>query len=332
MDWIKRISNSILISLLLLLLLAVPVFAISNPNSISLNTSKVFQNIFVNGDVLFIGEHNVDYATSPNESADEAFQFQMKSADDTTIIRTKGITDYQWSLTSHYFTPSQVTSSNITWGSLYVTRIIGDPILFPVPVEGTTQATKTLTSTDWNIDGSITSKELLRLYLLQVARRIENDSGQTLLFSDYNGNKVLNSTGRAIFLAALPNIDTVIPTLFQTFASNPNFNSVSINSTFEDATVLSSNMGTKIENAFEGIGNFFGISKEMAAGSWLMLFALTIASIVFLNTGNTTGAIILTIPIIVTGAFLGAIPIAFLFTFGFLAVTYAAYFFWLRGT
>ena len=69
------------------------IFAISNPNSITFNTSKVFQNIFESGDVLFIGEHSVNYATEPTEDPGDAFQFQLKSADNTTIIRTKGITD-----------------------------------------------------------------------------------------------------------------------------------------------------------------------------------------------------------------------------------------------
>ncbi len=101
---------------------------------------------------------------------------------------------------------------------------------------------------------------------------------------------------------------------------------------YANESTIANRLGTDIAGAFTGIGTWLGIGQSGAAGIWMMLFALTVASIVFLNTGNSTGAVVLAIPIVVMGTYLGAIPMALTFTVGFLAVAYMFYFIWLRGT
>ncbi len=329
----RKLTQASLAALLSLLLITSPVLAISNPSSISLESIKVFQNIFTAGDVLFIGEHNIDYdPTEPTETSIDAFQLQLRSTDNLSLIRSKGATYYQWSLTAIYFTPAQVISSNVTWESDYVIRIAGNPAMFGTLTEDVNVDTKSLSPTDWNADGIHTSKELLRLYLIDVAQRMETDSGITYLITASSGEKVLNSAGRTIFLAAIPILDSIIPGLFQLSSGNINLAPSSVNASYETATAINTKLGTTIGSAFTGIGTWFGITQGQAAGAWILIFILTVASIVFLSTNNTTGAMILIVPIVVMGAYIGAIPLTLLFTAGLILVMYTGYFFWLRGT
>ncbi len=323
--------QSAIILLLFALLSVSHALAISNPVHIILNTVKVFENIWVAGDILLIGEHNIDYALEPTQNAEDAFQLQLRSTDNTTLIRLTGATDYQWNLTSIYFSPTQATA-NITWGNAYYVRISGNPAMFGTLTEDTNMDTVPLAPTDWNEDETLTSKELLIDYCLDVAARMEDDAGITLITTTSSGESVLNATGTTIFLAAVPNLDDTIPELFQITSGTAIITAGNVTAIYENETTILLKLGSQIADAFSGIATWLGISAGMAAGMWIVLFMLTIASIVFLNTGNTTGAMILAVPVAVMGGYLGAIPLTLLFTVGIFLVAYMYYFFWLRGT
>lgn len=329
---IKRIIQFV-IAITLVLLPCTPVYALPpNPTSIDLNTAKIFENIFLTGDILVVGEHDIHYTVNITEDPEDAFQLQLRSVDNATIKKIRGATDLEWCLTSIYFSPTQVTSDNIVWESAYTVRISGNPAMFPLLVEGTNMASKVLAPTDWQEDGIMSSKELLTEYCIDIAARMEDDLGVTLLTTTIDGESVLNSTGRVIFLLAIPGLDSAIPDLFQVSSSTPSFPTNTVNATYENETTIALKMGTQIEAAFAGIATFLGVSTQMAGEMWLLLVMLTVASIVFLNSGNTTGAVVLAIPIAVMGAYLGAIPTALLFTVGMFMVAYMFYFIWLRGT
>ena len=90
-------------------------------------------------------------------------------------------------------------------------------------------------------------------------------------------------------------------------------------------------MGTTINNAFAGIGDYLGVSGQMVAAMWAVLFMLIVASIVFLNTGSVGAAMALSTPIAIIGVWVGALPMALLFTAAAVIVVYMAYFLFLRG-
>lgn len=144
---IAEVAVIVLTSLLLSLLPCIsPVFAIASPDSISLNTAEEFEDISVTGDMLFIGEHDVVYTVEPTGNAEGAFTLDLLDADGTTLIKTKGITDYQWKLTSIYFAPVQAASAGLTWEANYKIRIIGNPAIFASFVRGTNRSSITLSA------------------------------------------------------------------------------------------------------------------------------------------------------------------------------------------
>jgi hypothetical protein len=324
---------AVITALILSLFLTSPVFAIANPDSITMyNTSKAFQNIFEDGDLLFVTRYNVEYATEPTEEANVAFSIVLYNASGTTILASRPLNYYQENIISIYLDASQVTSLGITYESNLILKISGNPILFSTLTEGTNVKSYTLSASDWNIGTSLLSD-----YCLILANILEDDwiadgwTG-TLLSTTSNGEQVLNSSGVTVFEDAIPGITYKISGLSYLSSLGATIQSDTVNPLQEEDTTITNKLGITITNAFEGIGNFLGISGDMAAGLWILLFVLSIMSIIFLGSGNSTGAIILSVPIIVMGAYLGAIPMSLLYTIGMFIVAYVFYFIWLRGS
>ncbi len=324
----KRICSAVLATLTILLVIASPVFAISNPTSITAHTAKAFGNIFETGDMLFV----VSYDINTTDNTTNAYLFNLVSADNTTLLFSRQLAYYQYNLSSIYVSAATVVSSNITWGSAYKLRITGNPALFSSLVEGTNMSTKTLSASDWSADGALTSKELLRLHCIDIAESLESDWGVTLLTTTTGGSQALNSTGRTTFLDAIPGLDTAIPSLFQLSTGVPIVTPAVPGAAYAVESKLDSRLGTTLGTAFTGIGSFLGIGQSSAAGLWAIIFIFTIASIAFLNTGNSSAALLLATPVVVLMTYLGAIPEAITYIIAICIAIYAMYFFWLRGT
>lgn len=327
-----KILIATILAIVFLLSFSIPCYAVANPDSITLYTAKAFENIFHDGDMLFVVRYNIDYATEPTEDADYTFTMNIVSADGSAILASRPINYYQHNVISIYVSDTLVTSLGLVYGSAYKVRISGSPAFFVPLTETINMATKPLSPTDWNTDGALTSLELLRSHCIDIAEELESDWSIVLLTTTTSGSQVLNSSGAIVFQAAIPNLDNVLPNLFYLSSGSVVIDSNDITPLQESDTTIQNKLGTPINNAFNGIADFLGVSDQMASGLWIMLFVLSVMSIIFLGSGNSTGAMVLSVPIIVMGAYLGAIPMSILYTVGMFIVAYMFYFIWLRGT
>lgn len=184
----------------------------ANPDNITLHTVRVFQNIFENGDVLFVASYDVDYASEPSEPAEDTFQLAVYDTAGTTLIRSRPLNYYQYNVHSVYFTATQATAS-LTWGSEYKVRVMGNPSFFPM-TEDTTMDTMALSTWRWIEGAAAASQDLLRLHCLDLAATLEDEWVVTLIITTPE-MQVLNSTGRTTFLDAIPGLDSAVPDLFQ---------------------------------------------------------------------------------------------------------------------
>ncbi len=327
-----RIFSAYIIVLILVTIFSLPVCAVANPDNITIHTAKAFENIWEDGDMLFVVSYDIEYASEPTEDAEYTFQVNLLDSTGATIYLSRAIEEYQYNVISIYATPAQVTALGLVYGSAYKIRVTGNPAFFASLVEDINMDTQSLSPEDWNTDGANSAIELLRLHCIDVADALESDWSVTLLTTTTEAEQVLNTTGSTTFLTAIPELNDAVPALFSLASGTANINPNTVNATYESATTIENKLGTSISDAFEGIGNFFGISETFAGGFWLLLLMLTTASIIFLNSGNSAGAMILTIPFVVMGAYLGVIPISLLYTLAILVIVYVFYFIWLRGT
>lgn len=327
----RIIITTVLIILLISIVFPTSVYAIANPDSITMHTSKVFQGIFESGDLLFVASEDVAYASEPTENAEYTFSLNLLD-ESNNLIASRPLNYYQYNVHSIYLTAAQVTSLGLVYGSAYKLRVTGNPAFFSTLTENVNIDTQILASSDWNTDGTYTAKYLLMLHCIDIAEALESDWSITLITTTSEGNSVLNSTGGVVFLDAIPSLNNAIPDLFQITTSVIGVDQTSGSAVLSANSTLEKRLGTSIANAFDGIGDFFGFGQQISAGMWIMLFALTITSIVFLNSGNSAGAMVLTIPVIMMGTYLGAIPVGITFTVGLFIIAYMFYFIWLRGT
>jgi len=329
---IKKLFYSLALTMSLIasltLCFAIPVWAVSNPDSISLETIYVFQNIFEDGDILFVSSEDVEYGAPPSEDAKNTFNFSIYNSDNSTLIRAIGLNAYNYGIQSIYFSATQV-SGNITWGDSYVTRVNGNPIFF-AQIENVTMSSNSLSPGEW-IEGTMTdSRALLRTHCIDLAETLETEHAETYVVQTPD-KKVLNSAGRTLFLNAINNLDYAIPDLFEFVSGTMYVDHTTGNATLPKEHTIAKKLGTSLETAFNGIGNYFGTSGKMVAGIWMWFFIAIVSSIVFLNSGNAIASILLSIPIVILGVFVGVIPMAALFTIGILITVYAVYHLYLRG-
>ena len=330
-----KLARASLVTLLLAVMMfiaAVPVSATpENPDSITLDTTKAFQNIWEDGDILLVATYHITYATEPNETAASTFMLSLYDTNSSTLIRSRPVLHYQYNVYSIYFNPDQ--ASALSWGSEYKVRIMGNPAYF-TPEEGTTMATKTLLNWDWVEGAANTSRELLRLYCLNLAVDLGAEKNVTWIETTPEA-QFLNAVGSKAFLEAIPSLNTVIPSLFLVSSSvtTGSFNITRQNTTgaLANETSYSTQLGTAITAAFAGVGDYLGISTKWVVAAWAMLFIVIIASIIFLNSGNTTAAAVLSIPIVILMIWTGALPMALVFTAGIVVLVLVGYYFWLRG-
>jgi hypothetical protein len=311
---------------------SVPASAVSNPDGIAIYSYEAFENIFEDGDMLFVAYYNVEYSSEPSEDADYTFSFNLYSENGTTLLLSRPLNYYQCNVISIYASTEQVIDMGLVYGNSYVLKIAGNPSFFSSLTEGLNIITRTLSSGNWNTDDVVTAKEHLKEYCIDIASELESDWGITLLTTTTEGDQVLNVSGTIAFSDAIPNLQYAIPNLFYLSSSFVIINKQSSNLTMANESTIENKLGTQISDAFAGIGEFLGISEQLTAGLWIMLLILSIASIVFLASGNSTGAIVLCIPLVIMGGYLGAIPWTVIFTIGFLVIAYTFYFLWLRGT
>jgi len=315
-----------------LLGIASPAYAIANPDSISVWQPKVYENIWETGDMLFVAEYDVEYASEPDESASTAFLVQLFDTDGTTLLLSRQLNYYQHNLISLYADADTVTSLGLAWEDSYKVAITGNPALFGTIAEGTNKVTTTLSASDYNADGTLTSKVLLKNHCIDIAEALENDWAVTLISTTNSGEQVLNSTGATVFLDAIPNLGTPLPDLFRLSESVPTVDTNVATANYSVSSRIDARLGTSISNSLSGIGTFLGIGDNSAAGLWAIITILVIASIVFLNTGNQMASLVLAVPVIVMMTYLGAIPEAITYVLAIFVVIYSMYFFWLRGT
>jgi len=90
-------------------------------------------------------------------------------------------------------------------------------------------------------------------------------------------------------------------------------------------------MGTFTEEAFDGLGEWLGVSGTFVGGIFFFIIYLIAASIIYLTTSNHVAALAICIPVILFAILLGVIPMGFMALIIFLMVVAIAYFIWIRG-
>ena len=301
--------------------------ALADPDSISIHDAKVFEGVWYDGDALFVTTYDIAYAVEPASDCNDNFIFSIiEGGNASLVVPVATCTDYQEDIISKYRTAAQA-ASEVTWGTAYRARVGGSPLVFPVLTEDVNMDTCTLSGSDWVTGTQSYVREELRKWCVTQAEWFEAQTNTTLLITGVpDVGKALNTTGKAMFLEGVPNLDSAVPLLFQYATGTEPVEPSDPTGAYEDETTLANMLGQPISDAFDGIGDYFGgISGQTTAGMFWGLIVLMGAALVFVYSGNTTAAMLLMAPLMIMGAYLGFIPLAALFVLVFTLIMYALY-------
>lgn len=305
----------LLLVVLSVFLIAVPVLAILDPDSIELLSVRIYENIYEDGDWLILCESDIAYDTPPTESANVTFRYALR--DGVDVVATGIVIDYNHHLGIIYLGSSDVDDGSLTWGNTtYNVSVMGHPTYFPTPIEGTNMDTRTLGGC-WISGTAEECRDYLGNRILLLAGYIEASRGEEWL----SDNTLLNETGRTEVLKAMPYLNLVIPDIFEPLTSSPDYTPPDYDPEYEER--LLTRAGDRLTTALNGLGLWITGKEGMGVlfgGLGLALIYFILAGRIFVATGSVPGAIAISIPFLLGGNLIGLLPLSITF----IAVFFAA--------
>jgi len=344
---IKRISRSFIIAIVALLLVVSPALAISNPGAISFYAVgsvpqyRVFYNVLESGDRLFVAEQYVHYTVTPNETASEAFLFEVLNTSGNETIASTTLKQYEAKPISIYMTAAQVTTANATndvsVGTALIIRIMGNPLLFASSTGNSVNAT--LGGGDYfdqtlGVDGGVATDNLLRNFMITIADHLETfdapPAGSEYIVT-VSGVRYLTTTGGSIFLEGILSLDVMCPILFQYSVAPMTGDAPTSTGAYTSTLSPLNKWGQTTADGLTNLGLFFGLNQALAGSVMLLVFASALAVFTYakIQSGIAVLLLIGTTPFL--GAWLGLMPLALAFIFVIVIVVLLGFFFFSRG-
>lgn len=211
--------------LVVMLLSAKAVFAITNPDTLLIDSVRGYSGVLDTtgtGDLLVVVEYDIDYSILPAEPANETFVCRfMRGTEELNASEIYPFNDkgYGRGVCSFYWTVLEKTSDSIEFGDpngeAYNVCVQGKPTAFPDPpkVCSTTIVWRDATKTE----------SLLETDILNIATSLENDADWAPfdLVTSVSGTIVLTGDGEEYFLGSIPNLNAMAPDIFASSTTQP---------------------------------------------------------------------------------------------------------------
>jgi len=336
---ILKLFIVVFISIVVILASVIPVYALANPDAISFGTNpsgaqfEAFYNVSETGDMLFIAESYIHYASYTGiPDSNTAFLFSLLSPDGLTVYISQPIWAYENVPTSIYLTAATVASMGLTQGTAYKLRIAGSPLLFPTLIEGTNEVTVSLTSSLW-FDQTLNSAGILspiRAFSLKIMQDIQAHDAVTTYLTSINGRQYVTDVGSNILLGGVFGLDVFCSQIFQFSVTNIVPTTPSSAGTYANSLNSLGQLGSSTDLGFKEFGIWLGLGTSGVMAGALIYLLASLGAVVWMATKIQSPLVlpIGTLGLMSVGAFLGVIPLAILFmVIAFIVVLTGIYFF-----
>lgn len=338
----KRLIISSLLATILVLSFVLPVFAVANPDSITMPRYDAFVNVYETGDMLFECETKVVYAVPPVEASTLTFAFQVLDNAGVVVFGQQALFAYQNKLASYYFSAAQVTALGLVAGTQYKLRITGTPAYFPIPVEGTSMVTHTLTaglpSASWIDEASVPitqrtqANDVLIAFNINIAKDLQTyDVPASPYWTTVQGADYLTQVGTSLFLQGVPFLMNYVPQLFQSGSTNNYVSPVPTSGAAQTPLNPTSQLGPNIANAITNMGAFLGFGPAMAGFALTFFIMIVLSIVVYAKVQHPVAPLAVSVVVLVLGGYLGMITLTILFAFAIVIVLLLLWFFFSRG-
>ena len=282
----RRLLLVLLMVIVMLSGIALPVFAIDPPDSMSLPSIHAYRNLAEDGDTLVVFNWNWDFSDNYSDTpSSSSIMFRLYDTDGTTLLATG--TPYVFSpidtngygnnIGSFYFS----AADNLTWNQSYILNIQGAPAFF----SGNATFNYTLTTSDYSLETTQEdNRNELYAYIMLLCDRFDSLYDIEMKTSSDSG-VVLSSYGELLFRGAVDGLQALCPQLFFIQVYIPEILPVdSYNMTLQ-TTYTDRLAGTDIENGFERLGAFMGGMSGSLAGGLLFFGGIMALCIVVARKG-----------------------------------------------
>ncbi len=218
----KKIALAIILALSLTLIVSTPAYALTAPDSISIDGVWAFRNLAETGDMAFLVAYDAYYA-------DPATDLPTQLASNTMHIRLMdGATElgnvspypyysngYQKGIACLYFTAAQVTAKTMAWSGAYAVEFSGDLLLAWVAAAPTTSAG----ITEWNSDAD--QKKAFGNRIITQGLILDSAWGVNLIEMVSLRYFLTRDYGQDYFSNAITNLQVLAPQIFQAQSTQP---------------------------------------------------------------------------------------------------------------
>lgn len=296
-------------------------FITTNLSSFGITDVKVFRNYLVTGDELFLIYYRVIQYPTPSFSTTNYLNLDIYGSG---ILKARSkVLFWGYAPSSIYLKPS----SALPWGSIYTVELQGISGMWStLPNPGTYN----LSTVDW----VGTDMKQLDTWILSTAQSIDAQNGVSQYLTNYVAgyNNVLSNTGCSIFNTAIPSLSQQRPDLCSISASSINPNSTaSENLSRKGQTALTNNFGTTVMTSFNNLGADMGVKGSVLAGLFWFVLMLLVAGIGTAASRNSVVGVIISLPILFIGNYLGVVSLSLMGVIGTLCILYLLRQLWLVG-
>jgi len=201
--------------------LALPAYAIADPDSMSINAVYAYRHCQEDNDQLYIVDYSVGYTVNPDENITEAYIVRLMDGG-TELGSTAPYAYYDEGygrgIASIYFTAAEATALGVTWEGAYTMELTGNPTL---TWAGDPPSTSVGTFDLWSSSASQgTTESELGARVLYFADLLELDWSVDLIESSGLGSW-LTSYGEDYFTNSIESIQLICPSVFSASLTNP---------------------------------------------------------------------------------------------------------------
>jgi hypothetical protein len=265
-----------------------------NPTAEMLD-AKVFSSYLTAGDWLITCLYYNIYPPYYDNGDDISLYFYLQLVDGSTVKAQTKVSAWGFKPGSIYLSPAMVQS--LEWGKAYKVRMYGNFSPYPY-------IDYTLRPVDWL--GSDMNK--LAAWCRVTAGKIEAFYGETLTTYVTGKGQVLNAQGGSVFVEGIPELDKVLPNLFETATGALSGAVVESTGAMQRELQWENMWGPTVTRTFTLAGNVMSVSGSTVGAIIFFVFYILAGALTF-PTGHTMVGIGISFPLILVAFFTGLIPL-----------------------
>lgn len=304
--------------------LAMPVFAIDDPEVLQINAVWVYRNCMEDNDQLYLIDYTLDYDPdsdpetddNPDENITEAYLVRlMNGAVELGSTAPYAYYDegYDRGLIALYFSAAEAPA----WEGAYTMILVGNPTLAWGADPPETSVGDFDLWQDWPIS---TTQEILASRVLWLADQLELAWAVDMIETTASGSR-LTEYGESYFVNAVPDLRTMAPSAFVGQIIQPEVEKREFTEDYSD-DLAASVVGTPLD--LTPLADAFDLSREVVTTVVYYAAVVVFLALLVSKIKNYKPAILMTIPCIIGGAFLG-VPLVITVLAGFFSLILIAY-------